>query len=520
MITSGYAQTVIGMGTETPNPHAVLELVPENSNQGFLAPRLSTGQRTAPSFTDQLTDTDNGLLVFDTDEGRFFHWFDGAWRSNGRANDTPAVNNRDFAVWYSGSTAPNGISANEGDFYIDESSGEVYKYRGGAFTTIGTLSPTGGSVESSTPQELADVLSEGNDADGSRIVNLGSPVAGSDAATKDYVTEQINNLPAGAPPLATVLESSNDANSNQIKNLADPTEEQDAATKEYVDDKIGAIPIITGVPTASRLDEVLERSNDADSKKIVNLSDPEDGQDAATKAYVDNRIVAPVSTLPAGQILIGSPTNTPVPVTVDGHVTMELDGSINLKNNAVSRDKINANVAGLGLSQNGNGSLQVNLSGDVTTNGDELEVVGLQGYPVSDAAPGSGQGLLWNGSEWTPSDLLSGSARRQWYDGNNVPNNGNPSGAQDGDYFYRKSSGVVYLREGGTWNELGGFTHTGGTTTDGARQNGLLNITQPTGSDRRDGTLWIDSNGDGAIKVWNSSIDGGTGGWVTILSGD
>lgn len=69
----------VGIGTENPNPRAVLELKSPNNNQGFLVPRLTTAQRTAASFVSSLTDEDNGLLVFDSDTNKFFYWSEGNW---------------------------------------------------------------------------------------------------------------------------------------------------------------------------------------------------------------------------------------------------------------------------------------------------------------------------------------------------------------------------------------------------------------------------------------------------------
>jgi hypothetical protein len=76
-IISSFAQ--VGIGTESPNPRAVLELKSPNNNQGFLVPRLTTLQRTAASFVSSLTDDDKGLLVFDSDTNKFYYWSGTAW---------------------------------------------------------------------------------------------------------------------------------------------------------------------------------------------------------------------------------------------------------------------------------------------------------------------------------------------------------------------------------------------------------------------------------------------------------
>ena len=80
------AQNSMGVGTETPNPNAVLQLVSPTGAQGFLVPTYTTAQRTAASFTDNLSSADNGLLVFDSDEGLFYFWMDPDWEPVGSAS--------------------------------------------------------------------------------------------------------------------------------------------------------------------------------------------------------------------------------------------------------------------------------------------------------------------------------------------------------------------------------------------------------------------------------------------------
>lgn len=70
---AAYAQ--VGIGTDTPNTKAVLDLISPNNNQGFLAPRLAKTQREAMS----LTAGDKGMLVFDTTDNKFYYWSGTAW---------------------------------------------------------------------------------------------------------------------------------------------------------------------------------------------------------------------------------------------------------------------------------------------------------------------------------------------------------------------------------------------------------------------------------------------------------
>ena len=72
MQTSTMAQNSVGIGTSAPNAHAVLELVSPGHNQGFLVPGLTSSQRA--TLASSLSSTDNGLLVYDTSEGKFYYW--------------------------------------------------------------------------------------------------------------------------------------------------------------------------------------------------------------------------------------------------------------------------------------------------------------------------------------------------------------------------------------------------------------------------------------------------------------
>jgi len=71
------AQNSVGIGTSTPNTHAVLELVSPGNNQGFLVPGLTTSQRTA--LSSSLSSSDNGLLVYDTGDSKFYFWQGSQW---------------------------------------------------------------------------------------------------------------------------------------------------------------------------------------------------------------------------------------------------------------------------------------------------------------------------------------------------------------------------------------------------------------------------------------------------------
>jgi len=72
-------QNSVGIGIVNPNKNAVLELVSTGNNQGLLVPKLTTAQRTAASFISSLSANENGLLVFDKDENKFYFWQANQW---------------------------------------------------------------------------------------------------------------------------------------------------------------------------------------------------------------------------------------------------------------------------------------------------------------------------------------------------------------------------------------------------------------------------------------------------------
>lgn len=75
-------QPRVGIGTQTPNPSAVLHLVAPNNNQGLLLPQLSTAQMQANPFLQSLGQAEKGLLVFDTDKNQMFSWDGAKWKSS------------------------------------------------------------------------------------------------------------------------------------------------------------------------------------------------------------------------------------------------------------------------------------------------------------------------------------------------------------------------------------------------------------------------------------------------------
>ena len=94
-----------------------------------------------------------------------------------------------------------------------------------------------GNAETAIPN-LESVLEVDNSANNQKITNLLNPTLDQDAATKDYVDDEINNY---NQTLEEVLNSGNNANGLQIKGLANPSEPQDAVNLNTVESQIEPI---------------------------------------------------------------------------------------------------------------------------------------------------------------------------------------------------------------------------------------------------------------------------------------
>lgn len=68
-----------GVNTENPNRFAVLHLVAPNGNQGFLLPKIDTGQRSTMSAS--LGASESGLMVYDQTENQIYFWDGFKWIS-------------------------------------------------------------------------------------------------------------------------------------------------------------------------------------------------------------------------------------------------------------------------------------------------------------------------------------------------------------------------------------------------------------------------------------------------------
>jgi len=69
----------VGIGTNTPDANAILEL--QATNKGILVPRMTSVERT--NMNPSLSIVQKGLMVFDNDSTMFFYWNGFAWQTFG-----------------------------------------------------------------------------------------------------------------------------------------------------------------------------------------------------------------------------------------------------------------------------------------------------------------------------------------------------------------------------------------------------------------------------------------------------
>src|SRR5690606_30811187 len=115
----------VGINTDAPNSRAVLDLQSPTNDQGLLVPRLSTSQRTSEAFTSRLTPSENGLLIFDTDDRLFYYWLHPSWKA--------VESGGGGTIWRSGTVAPANTLGDDGDYYLNVADGNIYRKNGGAY---------------------------------------------------------------------------------------------------------------------------------------------------------------------------------------------------------------------------------------------------------------------------------------------------------------------------------------------------------------------------------------------------
>ncbi|MEM6642526.1 MAG: hypothetical protein AAF616_06075, partial [Bacteroidota bacterium] len=381
----------VGINTTNPNDRAVLELVSPGNDQGFLVPRLSTIERLAMSQAAEnpLSNEDNGLMVYDRDQGTFYFWRNGQWVAGLGVLSTAQAGGDLTGDFPNPFIRPQAIT----DLKIQDGAVTEDKIRNSAVTenklstdAVSTDKIINGAVTGNKLEDI-DAISPGTFGNQFSVLRLSvdkkGRVQGLVETSILITSENIEDLSLLNQDIAegTITISKIDPQGLNDRVLAINSGGQVfwESRANFVSSFLPTNSIFIG--NDENVAQGLPVAGDITALNN-GTADLQINQDAVTTFEILNETIAAQD--------IATDAVTSDEIAADAVGTSEIENlsiqTEDISNSAVDKDKINEDVAGLGLSKNlTDGSLQVNLGNGITFNQDTL---------VADLEAIAGDGLV------------------------------------------------------------------------------------------------------------------------------
>ncbi|MER3318712.1 MAG: hypothetical protein RIB79_10520 [Allomuricauda sp.] len=370
---------ITGANIVTQSINADSKIQPTSITTGLLAPKSVTIGKFADATGGQ--------------PGDIFQWNGSQWTLVnetilGITEKDSIVGNEVFDATLNGSLVRSGAGTETDRYTLDVLDGGIDTDEL-ADNAVTTLKMSDGNVTNAkldkTNIPLSGFGAAGSDIDlgANQIVNLGVPVAATDAATKAYVDalDGTDDQDLGIGAGGTLNESVELTITDGTGTTIDIRDADSDITNEL-----------------QNIEEVLTDGNDANGLVLTGLGVPVTATDAATKAYVDSE-VGNINTLTDSNIYIGDATNTAQEVAISGDATMNNAGVLTIEPDAVTTAKIaDANVTPGKIAPGTNGQVLTTTGGATSWENSLTSIVGATGQVALGSSISTGEYTINDGA--------------------------------------------------------------------------------------------------------------------------